>query len=172
MRDAGRQKKEKENWGRKWGCERGGDWWDYQAGWRNLQCWFTAQISKATNSQQTCAGRFALVTTRDWAASTHAYLTNEFHLHCYWWLAQLSHHSQGSLQSALNTASIWDGVSKFRDQRNRERKQEMKKEEGQLGKREMDSDSKVQRTKDAGIPKLHWAGWSHAQGQHLFFKAY
>lgn len=36
-------------------------------------------------------------------------------------------HSEGSLQSALNTASIWDGVSKFRNQRNRERKQEMSK---------------------------------------------
>lgn len=63
-------------------------------------------------------------------------------------------HSEGSLQSALNTASIWDGVSKFRNQRNRERKQEMSKREGQLEKKETDLDSGVQRKRDGGIPKL------------------
>lgn len=48
----------------------------------------------------------------------------------------MSHHSEGSLQSALNTASIWDRVSKFRDQKNRtvetgdvERKRQLEKTE-------------------------------------------
>lgn len=62
-------------------------------------------------------------------------------------------HSEGSLQSALNTASIWDGVSKFRNQRNRERKQEMSKGRNSWGK-ETDLGSGVQRKRDGGIPKL------------------
>lgn len=59
----------KENQRRNWWCERGGDWWDYRAGLRDLQCCFRAQISEATDSHTntTCTDRFIAVTSREWA---------------------------------------------------------------------------------------------------------
>lgn len=63
--------------------------------------------------------------------------------------------SEGSLQSALNTASIWDGVSKFRNQRNREPETGAVEREGQLEKKgERFGQQGPEKKGDGGIPKL------------------
>lgn len=134
------------------------DWWALSA--PVLQCCFTAQISQEFNSLSHCARSSRPVLWHHllyrYIPGRHVFSSSVLVISVVvtsQWI-----NSEGTPRSPLNTASIWGGVSKFRNLGIKEPesgKRRRRKAEAAGKKKENDLDSKVQRKRKGGLHIQH-----------------